>query len=71
MPYRHLFVFNGLAALIELPILVYGVRYVGGNWEHILAKVQRFQGVIVASVLALLLGAWLYRRFFKSRNLPP
>ena len=48
-----------------------GVRYVGGNWEHILAKVQRFQGVIVGSVLVLLLGAWLYRRFFKSRNLPP
>ena len=71
MPYRHLFVFNGLAALIELPILVYGVRYVGGNWEHILAKVQRFQGVIVGSVLVLLLGAWLYRRFIKSRNIAP
>ena len=26
-----------LAALIELPLLVYGVRYVGGRWEEILA----------------------------------
>lgn len=71
MPYRYLFIFNGLAAAIELPLLVYGVRYVGGNWEQILAKVQRFQGVIVGAVVALLLGVWLYRRFIKSRNIAP
>jgi membrane protein DedA with SNARE-associated domain len=64
MPYRHLFVYDGAAALIELPLLVYGVRYVGGRWEQILDGVQRFQGILVPAVLVLLLalGLWLYWR---------
>lgn len=60
--YRHLFVFDGAAALLELPVLVYGVRYVGGRWEQILELVQRFQGVLVPGILLLLLGAWFLRR---------
>lgn len=62
MPYRHLFIFDGAAALVELPLLVYGVRYVGGRWEQIVELVQRFQGVLVPGILLLLLGTWLYRR---------
>jgi membrane protein DedA with SNARE-associated domain len=69
MPYRHLFIFNGLAAAVELPLLVYGVRYVGGNWEAIMALVSRFQGVLVAGVALLLLAAWLFaRRRRKARE---
>lgn len=30
MPYRSLFLFDGAAALVELPLLVYAVRHVGG-----------------------------------------
>jgi membrane protein DedA with SNARE-associated domain len=62
MPYRHLFIYDGLAALVELPLLVYGVRYVGGRWEEILAMIHRFQGVIVPAIVVLLLAVWLYRR---------
>jgi len=62
MPYRHLFVFDGLAALVELPLLVYGVRYVGGRWEEILALIHRFQGIIVPTIVVLILAIWLYRR---------
>ena len=62
MPYRHLFLFDGAAALVELPLLVYGVRYVGGRWQQILELMQRYQGVLVAGLLLLVLGAWLYRR---------
>ena len=64
MPYRHLFVFDGAAALVELPLLVFGVRYLGGRWQEILALVQRFQGVLVTGfMLALLLAAaWLLAR---------
>lgn len=57
IPYRHLFVFDGAAALVELPLLVYGVRQVGGHWEGILAGVQRFQAVLVPAVLLLAAGA--------------
>lgn len=62
MPYRHLFLYDGLAALIELPVLVYGVRYVGGRWEEILDLIHRFQSVIVPVIVVLLLAVWLYRR---------
>ena len=62
MPYRHLFVFDGAAALIELPLLVYGVRYVGGRWHEILDGVQRFQGVLIPAVLLLAVAFWLLRR---------
>lgn len=62
MPYRHLFVFDGAAALVELPLLVYGVRYVGGRWQEILEVVQRFQLPLAVCVVLLVVGAWLYRR---------
>ena len=67
MPYRHLFVYDGLAALVELPLLVYGVRYVGGNWQEILAVVSRFQGVLVAGVVVLLLALWLFSRYRRAK----
>ena len=66
LPYRHLFIFDGAAALIELPLLVYGVRYVGGRWQEIMALVERFQGVIVVAVL-LLLAAWMLRGWQRRR----
>lgn len=62
MPYRHLFLYDGAAALVELPMLVYGVRYVGGRWEEILAQIQRFQGFLLPGVVLLAVGAWFYRR---------
>lgn len=67
MPYRHLFVFDGLAALVELPLLVYGVRYVGGNWQRIMELVGRFQGVLVAAVLVAGLAWWLYGRWRRGQ----
>lgn len=67
MPYRHLFIYDGIAAVVELPLLVYGVRYVGGNWKEITALVGQFQGWLVAGVVALVLGIWLYRRL-RSRG---
>jgi membrane protein DedA with SNARE-associated domain len=71
MPYRHLFIFDGVAALVELPLLVYGVRYVGGRWEEILALVQRFQGWLVPVFLLLMLGIWLLSRRRARRKQGP
>jgi membrane protein DedA with SNARE-associated domain len=62
MPYRHLFIYDGLAAVVELPLLVYGVRYVGGNWEQIRALVERFQFVLLPAVVVIVVGLWLYAR---------
>lgn len=68
MPYRHLFVYDGLAALVELPLLVYGVRYVGGRWQEVMAVVGQFQGVLVAAVAALVLALWLLARLRRARR---
>ncbi len=62
MPYRHLFIYDGAAALVELPLLVYGVRYVGGRWQEILALMQRFQGVLLPVFILLVVGVWLLTR---------
>lgn len=62
MPYRHLFVFNGLAALIELPLLVYGVRYVGGRWQEILAALQQMQAYLLPAAALAVLVLWAFAR---------
>ncbi|MBE7417525.1 MAG: VTT domain-containing protein [Ideonella sp.] len=62
MPYRYLFVFDGLAALLELPLLVYGVRYVGGRWQEVLAALQRLQGYLLPAAVLVVLALWAYRR---------
>ncbi|HEY1231547.1 MAG TPA: hypothetical protein VGF26_29960, partial [Ramlibacter sp.] len=66
MPYRHLLLFDGAAGLIELPLLVFAVRVVGGRWQDILAGVQRWQSVLWPAVAALAVAAalvvWLRRR---------
>lgn len=67
MPYRHLFIYDGLAAVVELPLLVYGVRYVGGRWQEIMQLVSQFQGWLVAGVVALAGAAWLFGRWRRSK----
>lgn len=62
LPYRTLLFYDGLAAAIELPLLVYGVRFVGGRWQQIMAWVQQFQlwllGALGLVVIALVLRRW-------------
>lgn len=70
IPYRHLFVFDGAAALVELPLLVYGVRYVGGRWQDILAGVQRFQAVLIPGALALAAAALIIYRWRRRAGSP-
>ena len=62
IPYRTFFLFNGLAAAIELPLLVFGVRYVGGRWKEILPAVQQAQGWLLLGVIAIVALAVLLHR---------
>jgi membrane protein DedA with SNARE-associated domain len=64
--YRTLFIYDGLAAAIELPLLVYGVRFVGGRWQAILAWVHQAQAYLLAA-LALALILWLLLRRHRAR----
>lgn len=65
--YRTLFLYDGLGAAIELPLLVYGVRFVGGRWQQILAWIERFQLYLLAA-LALAAGLWFARRWLRRRR---
>jgi membrane protein DedA with SNARE-associated domain len=65
LPYRQMLTYDGAAAVVELPLLVYGVRYVGGRWEEILALVQRFQGFLLPGIVVLVLVVWLSTRRLK------
>lgn len=62
MPYRHLFLYDGAALLVELPLLVYGVRYLGGRWEQIVEALQRYQGLLLPALVLGVLGIWFYTR---------
>ena len=63
--YRTFFLFNGAAAAIELPLLVYGVRFVGGRWEEILAAIHRLQAVLLIGLAALALALLAFRALRK------
>ncbi len=69
MPYRYMLIFDGAAALVELPLLVYGVRYVGGRWEDIAAALQGYQGYLAPVLLVVALIAWMLLRV-RSRKKP-
>ena len=62
IPYRTFFLFNGLAAAIELPLLVYGVRYIGGRWKEILPAIQQAQVWLLAGVIGFVVLAIVLRR---------
>ena len=66
--YRTFFLYDGLAAAIELPALVYGVRFVGGHWEQILEWIHAGQGWLVGAVLVLLVAWWLRSRLKRRPN---
>jgi len=69
IPYRTFFAFNGLAAAIELPLLVYGVRFVGGRWQEIMATIERFQVALLIGLAAVALLA-LAMRARRRRSRP-
>jgi membrane protein DedA with SNARE-associated domain len=58
LPYRQQFLFDGMAAAVEIPLLVFAVRYVGGNWEKLVPASPWAQGALVAGALVLLALAW-------------
>lgn len=68
MRYVHLWLFDGAAAALEIPLLVWAVRAVGGNWRSILELLQRWQAVLVplavlvVAILALVLWSRRGRR---------
>ena len=68
MPYRHLFLFDGGAALIEVPLLVYAVRHVGGRWEDIVALLHAWRWPLAGALAVIAIGAWAVLRMRAARR---
>ena len=68
IPYRTFFLYDGLAAVIELPVLVYGVRFVGGHWQQILEMLKEGQVWLLGALGLALVGWALQRRLWRNRR---
>jgi membrane protein DedA with SNARE-associated domain len=68
--HRDLWLYDGLAGAVEIPLLVFTVRAVGGQWQAVVEQLQRWQSVLVPAALALVgvAVAWtLLRRRRRGR----
>jgi membrane protein DedA with SNARE-associated domain len=70
LPYRTLFLYDGIAALIELPLLVYGVRFVGGRWQQILAYIKQFQVALLIALALVAVAFFVWRRLRRAPGAP-
>ena len=60
--YRQQFLVDGMAAAVELPLLVFGVRYLGGTVQELLAGSRWLQGGVLAAALLLVAMLWVLMR---------
>jgi membrane protein DedA with SNARE-associated domain len=68
--HRDLWLYDGLAGAIEIPLLVFTVRALGGRWQAIVDHLQRWQSVLVPlaiGVVLVALGWTLMRRRRRSQ----
>ena len=70
LPYRTLFLYDGIAALIELPLLVYGVRFVGGRWQEILGYIKQFQVALLIALALVAIAFVVWRRMRRNAATP-
>lgn len=61
IPYRKLLILDTVAAVIQIPILVYAVRYVGGNTDVVFQYFQKFQHVLLG-LCVLAVGYFFVRK---------
>lgn len=67
LSYRSLFLYDGLAALIHLPLVIFGVRFVGGRWREALPYLAQVQNFLLAG-LVVLVSAFVVQRWRKQRT---
>jgi membrane protein DedA with SNARE-associated domain len=62
LPYRTFLLADGLAALVQVPLFVYGVRSLGWQWQALQPRFDRADDILTLAVLAILLAWWLRER---------
>lgn len=68
LPYRRLIFWDGLAALISVPAIIYSVYHFGDILENVFIWIKKIEGGIVA-VIALIALYFLFK-YYKSKNKP-
>jgi membrane protein DedA with SNARE-associated domain len=66
-PYRKLIVYDGAAALISVPAIVYSVYYFGDFLEYVIRLIKRVEGGI-AIVIALAVGLVILKLWLKHKK---
>ncbi|MBC7396036.1 MAG: DedA family protein [Bdellovibrionales bacterium] len=65
-PYRKLLIYDGAAALISVPAIVYSIYYFGDFLEHVIKLIKKVEGgiagVIVAVLAFFIVKYWLNHR---------
>jgi membrane protein DedA with SNARE-associated domain len=71
-PYRNLLIYDGLAALISVPAIVYSVFYLGDYLEHVIRWIKKVEGgiigVIVLVVLIFVIKLWREKKNGGQKN---
>jgi membrane protein DedA with SNARE-associated domain len=67
MPFRNLLIYDGLAAVISVPAIVYSVYYFGDLLEHVIAMIKKVEGGIVG-VIVLVVLFFVVRHFYRKRQ---
>jgi membrane protein DedA with SNARE-associated domain len=62
LPWRPFLVGNGLAALVQVPLFLWGAHALGWQWQQLRAPFDRADDVLTAVVLLVLLVLWLRGR---------
>lgn len=68
IPYRKLLLWDGLAALISVPAIIYSVYRFGDVLESVFVWIKKVEGGIVAIIAAAIL--FFVIKYFRSKNKP-
>jgi membrane protein DedA with SNARE-associated domain len=67
LPYRNLLIYDGLAAIISVPAIVYSVYYFGDLLEYVIAMIKKVEGGILAVIIAVILF-FVIRHFYRNKK---
>ena len=67
IPYRKLLLYDGLAALISVPAIVFSVYYFGDYVEHVIRMIKKVEGGIVFVIVAVALF-FVVRHYQKKKK---
>jgi len=73
LPFRVFFFFDGLAALISVPLLVYLVYTFGDRVDQIVEIIQKVEGgiaIAIFSVILLFIGKWYVKKKRARKSAP-